>query len=144
MTGLADMFRRRKSGVVDGSDKGPSYWGSARMAEAYAKDMDIELCGRPVIIRVPLANFDPAGLRPDDEVEYELECHVLGRSKAELSHIRCDAATKINRRASLRHAEIQNFRTPALPATRSPWGTDRNQSGNDGLQPETDDEGAGR
>jgi hypothetical protein len=55
------------------------------MAEAYAKEMCIELGGHPVIIKVALAIFEISALMPNDAAESDPECRVLGRSEAELS-----------------------------------------------------------
>jgi hypothetical protein len=50
----------------------------------------------------------------------------------------------IHGRASIRHAQVPNFRTPTLPATRKGRRPDRNQPGDDCLQPEANDERARR
>jgi hypothetical protein len=55
------------------------------MAEAYAKEMCIELGGHPVIIKVALAIFEIYALMPNDAAESDPECRVVGRSEAELS-----------------------------------------------------------
>src|SRR5437870_926438 len=55
-----------------------------------------------------------------------------------------NAVATIHGRASIRHAQVPNFRTPTLPATRKGRCPDRNQPGDDCLQPEANDERARR
>ena len=80
-TTLADIFGRRPAGEIDA----PSYWGTARMAEAYARDMCTELGGHPCIIKVPMSLFDLGGLEVDGDAASDPKCHVIGRSARELA-----------------------------------------------------------
>jgi hypothetical protein len=90
----------RLSGILREGIRGPSWWGTERVAEYYSEDReasrnDDELVdldyieeppAEPLVVRVPLSRFDKGSLAADENSIAEPLTNVLGRDEERLYH----------------------------------------------------------
>ena len=75
--GTSDLY---KQDILENGIQAPSYWGTAEIAAYYAKEVAEEYGGKPLIIKIPLSEFDQSLLEPDHNSIAEPLTHILGKS----------------------------------------------------------------
>jgi hypothetical protein len=75
--GTSDLY---KQDILKNGIQAPSYWGTVEIAEYYAKVIAEESGGNPLIIKIPLSEFDQSLLKPDHNSIAEPLTFTLGKS----------------------------------------------------------------
>ncbi len=79
--GTSDLHRQD---ILENGIQAPSYWGTVEIAQYYAEEAVAEKGGNPLIVKVPLSEFDQSLLKPDQNSIEEPLTYTLRKTEDEV------------------------------------------------------------